>query len=428
MRSLSPVSGRGSVRETFGDVDRYFLALRLLIAAGGLIWLLYFPFGDAEHRAAAWALAAYLLFSALLYGAIFLSPRWIRQWYLAAVLADAGLVYVLVGHVGHNRGSYFIMFYLLIAISSFYFGSAIGIGIAASVSALYAQIYFTDSGPGLYPWPDFACRALFYLLTAVSMGFLSDREKRDRRVIHDLNEELTRKNLILEQAYRYLSLGRLSAGIAESINNPTSIMTGRIDLVLKEARESGLPEERIRDLEVIARNAHRVAAVARSLLALSRRPSYQLRPVDLNGILADTLVLMEAQFAARRITILRQLSDSIPLIRGDREGLQEVIVNLLSNAIDALPTGGRIQVMTKLDGSETGSVECVVSDNGAGIPHDRLERIFEPFYSTKGARGGVGLGLSTSLRIMKEHGGLIRVSSEPGRGSSFSMMFPIAGT
>ena len=427
MLSLFPGKSRGRLRDVFTTVDWYFLGLRLLIAAGGLMWLLLLRLGDAQRQAAIWTLAVYLCFSVFLYACILRWPERIRQFYLVAVLVDTGLVYALVRFVGENRGSYFTMFYLLIAVSSFYFGSTIGFGIAFLASALYAQIYLVDFRPDLYPLGEFVLRISFLLLTAMSMGLLSEREKRDKAMIRQLNEELTRKNATLEQAYRYLSLGRLSAGIAESVNNPTSILAGRIELMLVEATRHSLPEAVIRDLEVVAKNAQRIGTVARSLLVFSRRQPYEPRPVKLNEIIEDALLLMEGEFEGHRIVVKKELAEGLPLINGDPQSLNEVLVNLLSNAVDALPNGGTIQIITRANGGEGGVVECVVADDGVGIPPEYLERVFEPFFSTKSDRSGVGLGLSTSLRIMKRHGGLIRVGSEPGHGSTFTLTLPVLG-
>jgi signal transduction histidine kinase len=428
MPRLFPDNVRGRLHDLFSPVDWYFLGLRLLIAAGGLMWLRFFPLGDVQREAATWTFTGYLLFSVLLYASILRWPERIRSFYLMAVLVDTGLVYALVRSVGQNRGSFFIMFYLLIAISSFYFGWATGLGIAFLASALYTHIYLIDTKPGLYPLGDFILRTSFFLLIAVSMAFLAEREKRDKARIRELNEELTRKNAILEQAYRYLSLGRLSAGIAERVNNPTSILVGRIELLLMEARRHNLPEAAIKDLEVVAKHAQRIGAVAKSLLAFSQRQPYEPRPVHLNDVIEDALLLMEAEFEGRQIIVKKQLSSALPLINGDRHGLNEVMVNLLSNAVDALPKGGTIQITTRANGGGRGAVECVVADDGSGIPPEHLERIFEPFFSTKSDRGGIGLGLSTSLRIMKQHGGLIQVSSDPRNGSRFTMTFPVVGS
>jgi len=419
---------RDRLQGTFSTVDWYFLALRLLVAAGGGVWLISIQLGEAPRAAATRALTGYVIFSILLYAAIVRWPERIRQLYLMAVFVDTVLVYVLVRFVGENRGSYFILFYLLIAVSSFYFGSAIGLGFAVLASVLYVHIYLTGGRPAPYPWHDFALRVSFLLLTGLSLGLLSEREKRDRVKIQELNEELIRKNVILEQAYRYLSLGRLSAGIAESVNNPISILMGRIDLLLREARQHALPRAVVADLEVAARHAQRVAMVAKSLLAFSRRQTCERRPVNLNEIVEEALLLMEPEFGRHGIVLKKELAGALPLINGDRHSLNEVMVNLLSNAVDALPDGGTIRVATSADGSGGGVVECVVADDGVGIPREHLERIFEPFFSTKGDRHGVGLGLSTALRIMKQHGGLIRVESEPKRGTTFTMVFPVVGS
>lgn len=413
----------------FSTVDWFFLGLRGLIAGGGLIAFLlfpvfFFPLADAPRRAAAWAIAGYLLSSAGLYIAILRWPERIRQCYLAAVLVDTALVYILVRWVGGNRGGFFILFYLLIAISSFYFGPILGLGVALFSSVLYTHVYLSDSGLDVYPLGDFILRISFFLLIAVSMAFLAERQKADSTRILELNEELTRKNAVLEQAYRYLSLGRLSSSIAESINNPAGILAGRVELLLAEAKEQGAPERMVRDLDVVAKHINRIGAVAKSLLAFSRQQHFEPSPIDLNEVIEEALLLMEAEFEGQRITVRKVLRPSLPLINGDRRGLNEVLVNLLSNAVDAMPEGGTIRIATAADGLAKGVVECVVADDGPGIPRQHLDRIFEPFFTSKSDPGRVGLGLPTCLRIMKQHDGLIRVESPPGGGSTFTLTFP----
>ncbi len=226
------------------------------------------------------------------------------------------------------------------------------------------------------------------------------------------------------QAERLSALGRLSAGIAHEVNNPIGIISSRIEIMLLDAEAQPLPGTVTEDLRVLHRHAQRVARIAHGLLSFARESSAAQEPVDMNHVVEETLLLMEKDLAKGGITIRRSLPSNLPPVHGDPSALQQVVMNLLTNAGDALGRGGEISLETCVVSGEKGRVRLTVRDTGPGISPDVLPRIFDPFYTTK--PDGTGLGLSISYGIVSEHKGTIDVESLPGRGTTFILTFPTA--
>jgi signal transduction histidine kinase len=405
-------------------VDCYFLLLRLLTIVGGLIWFAVVPYDLSQRAILGWLLVFYIGYSCLLYAGVFRWPTAIRILYQAALLVDLIFVSALVHFVGMVAGSFFIAFYLLVAVHSFYFGLGVGLRAASVSSLLYAWIYFEHGGIAMLPWFDFVLRITFLFLIAFSMGLLAAREKQMRQIVEELNQDLSRKNNILEQAYRHLSIGKLIGEIAEGINSPCAVMATRSEILIEEAKERDLPVEFIRGLQVINRSSHQVAQVVKSLLTFSKQNSFDMKPLDLNGLVEDTLVLMESEFKDKGVKVEKRLVAGLPPILADAYELKGVLVHLISNGIDATRNGGTIGVTTGIGPTNGREIVCSVSDDGIGIPAENLEKIFNPFFTTKHNEEGIGLGLSTSLSVMKKHNGSITVKSKPGKGATFFLSLP----
>ena len=224
------------------------------------------------------------------------------------------------------------------------------------------------------------------------------------------------------QADRLSALGRLSAGIAHEVNNPIGIISSRIEIMLLDAEAQPLPGNVTEDLRVLHRHAQRVARIAHGLLSFARESSGERGPVDLNEVVEETLLLLEKGADKSGVTIRRVLAPSLPAVHGDSNALEQVVMNLLSNARDVLGAGGVITVETSVVPGRPGAVQLTVRDNGPGILPDVLPRIFDPFYTTKS--DGTGLGLSISYGIVRDHKGTIDVESLPGKGTTFILTFP----
>jgi two-component system NtrC family sensor kinase len=227
------------------------------------------------------------------------------------------------------------------------------------------------------------------------------------------------------QADRLAALGRLSAGIAHEVNNPIGIISSRIEIMLLDAEAQPLPGTVMEDLKVLHRHAQRVARIAHGLLSFARASSIEQVPVDLNQVVEETLLLMEKDLGKRGIAISRSLTANLPPVHGDSNALQQVIMNLLTNAADAMGSSGEISLETRPVSGDEGGVRLTVRDTGPGISPEILPRIFDPFYTTKSQ--GTGLGLSISYSIVREHRGTIDVESLPGKGTVFILTFPGVG-
>lgn len=222
------------------------------------------------------------------------------------------------------------------------------------------------------------------------------------------------------QAERLAAVGQLAAGIAHEVNNPVGIISSRIELMLIEAQEHGLPSSVVEDLHVLHRHAMRVTDIAAKLLTFARETPADRQPVDINTVVTDALALVEKQLDRSGVRVECRLGSGIPRVLGHANALEQVILNLLTNAGQALADHGTIRVVTAVD---KGHVTVEVADDGPGIPLDTLSHVFDPFFTTKPS--GTGLGLSVSYGIVRDHGGTMDVRSEVGHGTVFTVSLPV---
>ena len=405
--------------------DLWFLVLRVATILVGMVWYHWVPYDAGTQFIFALLLSGFVVYTVILYVSIFLWPGRIRTFYLVAMAIDLLFIFSLVGYVDKLQGSFFIAFYLLVGLHSFYFGPLVGLFAAGAAASLYTYLYF-DFGRPLSPSEMFL-RISFLFLIAGSFGVLSVKERRDKEKIERLNQELAHRNAVLMQVYRYLSIGRLAPRIAEKVNNPMAIIMGRAAILRKELEDKGLPKSVIDGLGVIYSHAQHVASMFKNLVNLLTSVSAEPKRVDLNEIVRGALWLMGGRFEERHIEVVPLLSQDASFVRGDAQELHEAIVHLLNNAVDALPHGGTIQAETSSDGQSPDQVLVRISDNGAGVRREDMEKIFIPFFTTKGTGDGVGLGLTVALNIIKRHDGIMSVQSEWGKGTIFTVSFPSYG-
>jgi PAS domain S-box-containing protein len=227
----------------------------------------------------------------------------------------------------------------------------------------------------------------------------------------------------LVQAAKMSALGQLVSGVAHELNNPLSVIIGYGQLLL--ARD--VPEPMRRPVELMVSQGDRMAKIVRNLLYFARQRPPERVAVDLHQVLEQTLALRVNQLALSGIRIERDFAAELPPIAGDAQQLEQVFLNLVLNAEQAIldaKEGGQITLRTRCaPGAEM--VEVQVIDDGPGIPPDALSRVFEPFFTTKSVGSGTGLGLSVSYGIVEEHGGKLSVQSDPGR-TVFTLELPVA--
>ncbi len=228
----------------------------------------------------------------------------------------------------------------------------------------------------------------------------------------------------LAHSEKLSALGQLCAGLSHEINNPLGIIMTKIRILLAEGREREIPEDFLRELEVVDRHTGRIAEIIRNLLQFARRPTSAMAPLDLNRVVREALALVEKPFAEAAIHIHADLAREPLSLLGNPNELQQVLLNLMTNARDAMPSGGRLTVHTARQSAPRRVVVAEVIDTGTGIAKQRLDRIFDPFFTTKEVGKGTGLGLSVTEAIVRSHGGTIEVSSEIGVGSTFRVILP----
>jgi PAS domain S-box-containing protein len=227
----------------------------------------------------------------------------------------------------------------------------------------------------------------------------------------------------LAQSEKLSSIGLLAAGVAHEVNTPLAVISSYTQMLAKQLRG----DERLTNLlEKITQQTFRASEITNGLLNFSRTNVAEFRELDVNQLLRETLLLLEHQLKKARVDVELQLEAELPLIRGNQGKLQQVFLNLFLNAKDSMPEGGTLRVETV----SNGIVTIKVTDTGCGISSEHLQRIYDPFFTTKtspreGERRGTGLGLSVSYGIIQEHSGKIRVKSEPGRGTMFQLEFPL---
>jgi two-component system, NtrC family, sensor kinase len=225
----------------------------------------------------------------------------------------------------------------------------------------------------------------------------------------------------LSQTEKLTSLGLLAAGVAHEVNTPLAVISNYIQMLAKQMPE-GDPRQSI--IEKIVKQTFRASEIVNNLLNFSRTGAGDVRNISVNEVLEETLSLVAHPLKSSQIQVVKQLSESLPAVRGSANKLQQVFLNLFLNARDAMPGGGMLEVRTA---AHNGSVEIEIADTGAGIAREHIHRIFDPFFTTKASGRGTGLGLSVSYGIIKEHAGKIDVRSTPGKGTSFHVEFPAVG-
>lgn len=233
-------------------------------------------------------------------------------------------------------------------------------------------------------------------------------------------EELRRKEAQLIESAKLASVGTLAAGIAHEVNNPVFAISGRAELLLDQAKRHLKTQRAQEHVQVIYDMAMRVSSIVQDLLDFSREKDV-LEEVDVNGALEDTLKLVAPHLRRSNVALVKEYSDELPLIPGVKNKLQQVFMNLILNARDAMPEGGTLRLSSY---SVDGGVALDFSDSGVGMAPEVLERVFEPFFSTKEVGKGTGLGLYVSQRIVQQHQGRIGVETQEGKGSTFTVYLP----
>jgi signal transduction histidine kinase len=249
--------------------------------------------------------------------------------------------------------------------------------------------------------------------SALQNAFLYDDLK------HKISE-LSSTQQQLVHSTKMAAIGELAANVAHEINNPLTSVLGYTSHLLKTLE---VPEESRQKLRMMEQETLRVRKIIRNLLDFSRQRTSRMQPGDLLQPLRETVSLLRGAADGSAVRIIEDYQASPVIVSMDHDEIKQVFINLMNNALHAMPLGGELRV--RVDAGRDNEIWVEFSDTGQGIHREHLGKIFEPFFSTKGNGDGTGLGLSISYRIIQNHGGGIEVQSEVGRGSLFRVVLPL---
>ncbi len=410
-------------------LDRWLAALRGTVLLGGTAWLIvHVPDHPADTHAHHWVAGLFVVFaiySLCLYSVNALRPGRLALLYRAAMVLDLAFIVALVRLTGGMASDFYLAFYLLIALHAFYFGLTTGGAVALIATFLYP---FADAWPPPIHRSDLALRLAFFLLVGLSMGGLAERERRERRLVEQLNRQLqdqqqhlkaTQEQLI--RSDRLATVGELAASLAHEIRNPLAGISGALH-VLSEELPRGGPQQSL--LAEVQTEITRMNKTLTDLLWHARPPALQYLPLDVNGVVEQSLWFLPMG-SQSGILVVKALAPDLPALNLDPNLLHQAFLNILINARQAMPQGGELTVRTRFREIAGGAsvVEVEIADTGIGIPPEHLPHVFKPFFTTKAQ--GTGLGLAIAARIVEQHGGRIGVESQPGRGATFRVSLPL---
>jgi signal transduction histidine kinase len=414
-----------TLRWGLDPVDLWLMALRAVALIGAVIWWDQCPLDPGAKRQLAWLLGTFAAYSAALYLVNALRPGRLVLIYRVAMVLDLAFVLALVRMTGGMASNFYLAFYLLIALHGYYFGLATGAGVAAAVALIYP---FADVWPPPMPLSDFILRAGFFVLVGICSGALAERERRERRLVERLNWELESRQAHLQEVHQQLihsdrlaTVGELAAGLAHDLRNPLAGVSAALYVLSAQFPDDDSRKALLSDIQSQIARMNRTLT---DLLLHARPPRPQYLALNVNDILQQSLWFLPAP-SGTGIDIVKRLAPDLPTLLADPSLLHQAFLNILVNARQAMPDGGRLTVTTALRGAGAGeAVEVAIADSGLGISPEHLARVFQPFFTTK--TSGTGLGLAIAARIIDQHGGRITVQSEPGTGATFHVILPVA--
>ncbi len=263
-------------------------------------------------------------------------------------------------------------------------------------------------------------------MLGASFNQMQERLQDTMRSLELAIKRLHEKQEQLVEAEKLASLGRIAAGVAHEINNPLAIVNEKAGLmqdILEMSEDFPNKEKFLNLISGIVGSVNRCRAITHNLLGFSRKMDVIVEPIDLNESIKEVIGFLEKEASVKNVNIQTDFADGIPKVDSDKGQLEQVFLNIIKNAIDAVKEGGLIVISTSMKDEDTARVS--IRDNGPGIPKDKMKQIFEPFFTTKGREKGTGLGLFVSYGIMKKLGGSIIVESEVGKGTTFIVEVPV---
>jgi signal transduction histidine kinase len=244
-------------------------------------------------------------------------------------------------------------------------------------------------------------------------------------------QDLKQSKEQLRQTERLAELGTLASGMAHEIGTPMNVILGRAEYLQRRTKEP----ETAKGLQTIVDQVERITKIMNQLLTFARRKPLERRPTNLNKVVEDTLDVMQERFKRHHIAVKTELASALPLLNVDSDQMGQVMLNLVINALHAMGDSGTLTIRTAIIPISKGSaekyaemIEVSVADTGCGIQAEDVDKIFNPFFTTKEVGKGTGLGLTVVHGIVQEHGGQIAVESEIGKGTTFRVRLPMSGS
>ena len=254
--------------------------------------------------------------------------------------------------------------------------------------------------------------------------------RRLEQMVEERTRELKETHKKLLHQDKMASLGKLSASVVHEINNPIAGILNLIMLIKRMVEEDSIGSSEIdqfnKYLTLMETETRRTSRIVSNLLAFSRQSKIELKRISLNRLIEQTLFLNSNLLKIAGVKVSKDLDPNLPDLVGSEDQLQQVFMNLISNAAEAMETkgGGMLNIETKY-GLRDDKLEVDFKDSGIGIPEENISKLFEPFFTTKKRGKGVGLGLSVAYGIIQEHGGSIYIKSKVGKGTTFNVSFPL---
>jgi signal transduction histidine kinase len=358
---------------------------------------------------------------------------------LAVIIAGITAQHYLTG-VSHENLSlhriHYLMYFLPILMGGIWYGLRGGILTAALVSVLYAPVVFGHAAHSVFTSnTQKVLELVVYNLVGLVTGILSQRQRIESEGYRRTAEELQKAyqklqeqtDLIIEKeeqirrAEKLSTLGELAAGIAHEIRNPLASIKGTAEILLDEATPK---PKRAEFMKLMLDEVSRLNQVVANFLELARFQRLHREQADLNDIFQRMLQIVDLQPARKKIEVRTEFSPALPRVSLDVSQMEQALLNLMLNAVGAMPGGGAMSLSTRREAVDGEAVVVAdIKDTGGGIQPDHLPHVFDPFFTTK--PDGTGLGLPIVKRILKAHGGTVEITSEAGRGTCVTLTIPI---
>ena len=334
------------------------------------------------------------------------------------------------------------LYYLPIALGGLWYGLRGGLGTAGLITLMYLpHVIGVDHGTMTI---GYLLEIPVFLAVGLLIGLMVDRQEHYRRGLEVQAETLARSHRELQEQTRLLleketqlrradrlsALGQLSAGLAHEIRNPLGSIKGAVE-ILQDDYPAGHPKTEF--FAILLKEVNRLNDVLTNFLSFARPVNPHLTPVDVRAVLSALEGLVSGQARGRRVQVFTSFHSGPSRVMADETLLKQAFLNIMLNALEAMPEGGDLAISTRLESGAAASgaderpewLETVFDDTGPGIAEEHLGRIFDPFFTTK--KDGTGLGLAITHRIIENHQGTIRVMSQRGKGTTFVLTLPLEG-